>query len=118
MSLALKLPLTKKTFISTSSHRSKVELHSDHLMYCLDEKFSRRKIYYKEIYEVKMVRINHLFYLLAFTFLGLQGLTYFVLENESPLCILSSVFSFYVVSNWDSHKREMPVLCSHQINEN
>ena len=33
MSLALKLPLTKKTFISTSSHRSKVELHSDHLMF-------------------------------------------------------------------------------------
>ena len=63
-------------------------------MYRLDENFSSRKIYYKEIYEAKMVRINDLFYLLAFTFLGLQGLTYFVLENEAPP--LYPILSFFL----------------------
>lgn len=95
MSPALKLSCTKKTFISSSRHRSKVELHTDFLVYRLDEKFSSRKVYYKEIYKAKMVRINHLFYFLALVFLALQGLTYFVLVNEaSPLYPILTFFLF------------------------
>ena len=59
-------------------------LDEDHLMYRLDEKYIFRKIYYKEMNEAILVRINHLFYLLSAIFICLQGLAYFVLKSEGP----------------------------------
>ena len=73
-----------KTFISSSQQKSKVILDENHLLYRLRRRFIHRKIYYKEIYQAHIVRINHLFYFASTIFLLLQGLIYFVAFHEAP----------------------------------
>lgn len=96
-------PVCRKTFVSSSHHKSTVTLETDHLVYCHDQKFIERKIYYKEMISAQVLRINHLFYFIIGLFLMLQVLIYFALVQAAPplypvlIFILFSMFFVFVI---------------------
>ena len=72
-------------------------------MFCVDQQFIERKIYYEEIYSAQIQRVNHIFYFISALILLMQVFIYLVLNQmETSLYpvlsfILMSVFLICIV---------------------
>ena len=91
MAKSTSYPVCKKKFTSSSHHKSVVTLESNHLVFCVDQQFIERKIYYKEIYSAQIQRVNHIFYFGSYfvdTSIYLSGF-----ESNGDLPV--SCFEFY-----------------------
>lgn len=103
MAKSTSYPVCKKKFTSSSHHKSVVTLESNHLVFCVDQQFIERKIYYKEIYSAQIQRVNHIFYFISALILLMQVFIYLVLNQmETSLYpdlsfILMSIFLICIV---------------------
>ena len=92
MAKSTSYPVCKKKFTSSSHHKSVVTLESNHLVFCVDQQFIERKIYYRKSIQPKFNgSIAYFFYFGSYFVDASIYLSGFESNGDLPV----SCFEFY-----------------------